>query len=71
MVCLTRTFVKSAYQKNNFPIFQPIHILWVLKKTVKNNFLNFQPKHMFWVLKRTVSMSEYDQAVTNSSHAYE
>ena len=29
-----RTLVKSAYQKNNFLIFQPKHMLWVLKRTV-------------------------------------
>ena len=29
-----RTLVKSAYQKNDFLIFQPKHMLWVLKRTV-------------------------------------
>ena len=30
----TRPLVKSAYQKNNFLISQPKHMLWVLKRTV-------------------------------------
>ena len=29
-----RPLVKSAYQKNNFLISQPKHMLWVLKRTV-------------------------------------
>ena len=29
-----RTLVKSAYQKNNFLISQPKHMLWVLKRAV-------------------------------------
>ena len=29
-----RTLVKSAYQKTNFLISQPKHMLWVLKRTV-------------------------------------
>ena len=29
-----RALVKSAYQKNNFLISQPKHMLWVLKRTV-------------------------------------
>ena len=29
-----RPLVKSAYQKNNFLISQPKHMLWVLKITV-------------------------------------
>ena len=29
-----RPLVKSVYQKNNFLISQPKHILWVLKRTV-------------------------------------
>ena len=28
-----RPLVKSAYQKNNFLISQPKHMLWVLKRT--------------------------------------
>ena len=31
---LIRPLVKSAYQKNNFLIIQPKHMLWVLKRTV-------------------------------------
>ena len=29
-----RPLVKGAYQKNNFLISQPKHMLWVLKRTV-------------------------------------
>ena len=29
-----RTFVKSAYQKNNFLTSKPNHMLWVLKRTL-------------------------------------
>ena len=29
-----RPIVSSAYQKNNFLISQPKHMLWVLKRTV-------------------------------------
>ena len=29
-----RTFVKSAYQKINFLISQPKHMLWEIKRTV-------------------------------------
>ena len=29
-----RTFVKRAYQKTNFLISQPKHMLWILKRTV-------------------------------------
>ena len=32
--CLYRLLVKSAYQKINFLISQPNHMLWVLKRTV-------------------------------------
>ena len=31
---LSRPLVKSVYQKNNFLISQPKHMLWVLKRTV-------------------------------------
>ena len=31
---IDRPLVKSAYQKNNFLISQPKHMLWVLKRTV-------------------------------------
>ena len=33
-VCVPRPLVKSAYQKNNFLISQPKHMLWVLKRSV-------------------------------------
>ena len=33
-VVLLRPLVKSAYQKSNFRISQPKHMLWVLKRTV-------------------------------------
>ena len=31
---IVRTLVKSVYQKINFLISQPKHMLWVLKRTV-------------------------------------
>ena len=34
LASLNRPLVKSAYQKNNFLISQPKHMLWVLKRTV-------------------------------------
>ena len=33
-IAALRTLVKRAYQKNNFLISQPKHMLWVLKRTV-------------------------------------
>ena len=32
-------FVKRVYQKNNFLISQPKHMLWVLKRTVTLKWL--------------------------------
>ena len=31
---VVRPLVKSVYQKNNFLISQPKHMLWILKRTV-------------------------------------
>ena len=39
-----RPLVKSVYQKINFLISQPKHILWVLKKTVSLRQFFLAPK---------------------------
>ena len=56
-----RTLVKSAYQKNNFLISQPKHMLWVLKTYVKTdgheNIYNFTLK-MFCLSKPVVHDEE-------------
>ena len=41
---LSRTLVKSAYRKTNFLIFQPKHMLWVLKRTVSKRRFFLAPK---------------------------
>ena len=43
-VSYSRPLVKSAYQKNNFLISQPKHMLWVLKRTVSMRRLIWVPK---------------------------
>ena len=50
---LTRSLVKSAYQKTNFLISQPKHMLWVLKRPVSMRRFFEHPKHMLkiWVRK--------------------
>ena len=45
-VLQSRPLVKSAYQKNDFLISQPIHMLWVLKRTVFMRWPFEHPKHM-------------------------
>ena len=39
-----KPLVKSAYQKNNFLISQPKHMLWVLKRTVSMRRFFWAPK---------------------------
>ena len=39
-----RPLVKSAYQKNNFLISQPKHMLWVLKRTISMRRFFWAPK---------------------------
>ena len=41
---LLRTLVKSAYQKNNFLISQPKHMLWVLQRTISMRRFFCSPK---------------------------
>ena len=41
---LTRTLVQSAYQKINFLISQPKHMLWELKRTVSLRRFFWAPK---------------------------
>ena len=41
---LFRPLVKSVYQKNNFLISQPKHMLWVLKRTVSMRLFFWAPK---------------------------
>ena len=39
-----RPLVKSAFLKINFPISQPKHMLWVLKKNCLNEMVLLAPK---------------------------
>ena len=41
---ISRPLVKSAYQKINFLISQPKHMLWVLKRTVSMRQFFWAPK---------------------------
>ena len=40
----SRPSVKSAYQKSNFLISQPKHMLWVLKRTISMRQFFLAPK---------------------------
>ena len=44
ITCTYRPLVKSAYQKINFLISQPKHMLWVLKRTVSMRRFFWAPK---------------------------
>ena len=53
-ILVPRTLVKSAYQKNNYRISQPKHMLWVLKRTYvkmdgQENINNFTLKKMVYL----------------------
>ena len=66
---LNRPLVKSAYQKINFLISQPKHMLWVLKRMVSyvqtdglENFYNFMLKNYVYLnlwLKFNCNLSFY------------
>ena len=49
-----RTPDKSAYQKINFLISQPKHMLWVLKLTVSMRRFFQHPKHMFKLMGKKI-----------------
>ena len=52
-VCYSRPLVKSAYQKINFLISQPKHMLWVLKTTVSMSAFD-RPKLMFKLMDEKI-----------------
>ena len=52
-----RPLAKSVYQKFNFLISKPKHMLWVLKRTVSMRRFFWAPKHMLRLMGKEILTS--------------